>query len=586
MIRIGALVIMIFLIVFIVAGTPTLVVSKRLNHYDPAPLLFLLEHILNDVIRGDLRHAEILCRKALTLNVPSRIEFDHKILFESLNKTIYILSMIEKNSYTKTQIYDLYRLRTGVVKQAEVYVSILTSFIEDKPTSYLLRTKMLSMIELFSKKLDYYLFTALNIIGSTSISGRLIVPDNLIPGERTFVTIRFSAVNINLTGINATITMICGSYREDIDLHNLAPNKSYRINIYVPGLEKTEVTPKTAVFIVTLRATCNGTLLKGYVINKTKVHYERPRLVFQIPSNIKPGDNLTLRIISKNIYPLPASIYVDSIDAEHLLANISILPGTRNYTIPFHNVSRGIHTLHIKIHPWRMYVGTEYVKAILVMNKQPNIRLLAPTLVMIPPSFFKMNINPDVPGTVKIYVSNMLILEQHVDNRTSIEVPLPSVFYMWGYNVRIEYLPDNPEYDTYTKTFTIYAINIPLIIFLSSLLSGLLLVTTNEKYIVALKRLLIAAQRNIDRVIHGRDGVTPSLYRWFIYILGCEPYPWETLREYYYRISDRLSQLIKPLVIKFIMMYEELIYSNHRINYSNLHHLLERILTAMKSSKT
>ncbi len=581
--RLG-LVVAVILLVLIVAGTPMHVVSKKLDNYDPAPPLFLLEHILNDIIQGDLRHAKILCHEALSLNVPSRIELDHKLLFESLNETIYILLMIEENNYTKTQIYDLYRLRTTVVKQAEVYVSILTSFIEDKPTSYLLRTKLLSIIDLFSKKLDYYLATALNVIGSQSISARLIVPGVVIAGERTLVTIRFTTSN--LTGINATITLICGLYREDIDLYGLSSNKSYRINILVPGLEKTEVAPKTAIFIVVLRAMYNGTLLRGYVINETRVHYESPGLIFRIPSNVKPGDNLTMRIVSNAIYPLPASIYVDSVDAKHLLANISILPGPHDYTIPFYNVSRGIHTLHIRISPLGRYLGTGYMKAIIVMGKQPNLELLVPTLVMVPPGYFRMNINPDVSGTVKIYVSDMLVLEQHVDNRTSIEVPLPSILYMWGYNVGMEYLPDDPDYEIYTRTFTVYTINIPATILLSSLLSGLLLITTNEKYIIAVKRLLVTTQRIVGKIIRRRIEVTIPLYKRLIGIIGYEPYPWETLREYYSRISGRLGRIIKPLVEKFIILYEELIYSNHRIDHSILRRILDQILSTLKSSKT
>ncbi len=131
--------------------------------------------------------------------------------------------------------------------------------------------------------------------------------------------------------------------------------------------------------------------------------------------------------------------------------------------------------------------------------------------------------------------------------------------------MKIVLIPLNKTYDTYTGLFTVYVLNLPVTAMIAGLLSYLLLIVSDKNRLLLLKLYI----ETITPIVKSKKLVEELLPRLEM-LLKTRIHPWETLREYYSRVSNELSLEARRVLWSMITLYEEYRYSNHKVNLSIL----------------
>ena len=540
------------------------------DEIDPGPYLIYLKDVLNNILNEEYLLAMNRSVVAMNFDLPGRIKLSNKLLYTYLYDVSRLLYEISSGNYTREDAYELYRLRFRLDKILEGYIYSMTNMVPDKATGYVLRKQLLFIKNTLMERIEYIVVLAFNKIGGKFIVSKLIVPPKVVPG--TTITSKL-IVEVNTTIIeqlNITLSVTAGFYRgrSTYTASNLEARNGklvFPMSISVPGTEKTISMPRTIVFTALVEIFTENKSVRGFTINRSLYVFEEPLIFFNIPAIVRPGGNLTLRIYSKAIYPLNATLYIDVIDEEHYLSTIMIYPGLHKYTIPFQNVSRGIHTLFIHVDPYGRYISVGYSKALAVTGIPADVKTIMPDLILAPPYDMIISVTTNTRGILRVFIDGELIYNGTIDKTRTVNLKLPWALTINNYRVKIVLIPSNKTYDTYTGLFTVYVLNLPMTAMIAGLLSYLLLIVSDKNRLLLLKLYI----ETITPIVKSKRLVEELLPRLEM-LLKTRIQQWETLREYYSRVSNELSLEARRVLWSMITLYEEYRYSNHKVNLSIL----------------
>ncbi len=547
-------------------------ISSGLANYeiDPGPYLVYLKDVLNNILNEEYLLAMNRSIIAMNFDLPGRIKLSNKLLYTYLYDVSRLLYKISSGNYTREDVYELYRLRFRLDKILEGYIYSMTSMVPDKATGYILRKQLLFIKNTLMERIEYTVVLAFNKIGGKYIVSKLIVPPEVIPGTTITGKLIVEANTTTIKQLNITLSVTAGFYRgrSTYTASNLEARNGklvFPISISVPGTEKTISMPRTIVFTALVEIIAENKTVRGFTINRSLYVFEEPLIFFDIPAIVRPGGNLTLRIYSKAIYPLNATLYIDVVDEEHYLSMITIYPGLHKYTIPFQKVSRGIHTLFIHVDPYGRYISVGYSKALAVTGVPADVKTIMPDLILAPPYDMIISVTTNTRGILRVYIGDELIYNGTIDKTGTVNLKLPWALTISNYHVKIMLIPSNKTYDTYTGLFTVYVLNLPMTAMIAGLLSYLLLIVSDKNRLLLLKLYI----ETITPIVKSKKLVEELLPRLEM-LLKTRIQPWETLREYYSRVSNELSLEARSVLWSMITLYEEYRYSNHRVNLSML----------------
>ncbi len=542
------------------------------DEIDPGPYLVYLKDVLNNILNEEYLLAMNRSIIAMNFDLPERIKLNNKLLYTYLYDVSRLLYKISSGNYTREDAYELYRLRFRLDKILEGYIYSMTNMVPDKATGYVLRKQLLFIKNTLMEMIEYIVVLAFNKIGGKYIVSKLIVPPKVVPGTTiaSKLIVEANTTTTTIEQLNITLSVTAGFYRgrSTYTASNLEARNGklvFPISINVPGTEKTISMPRTIVFTALVEIITENKTVRGFTINRSLYVFEEPLIFFDIPAIVRPGGNLTLRIYSKAIYPLNATLYIDVVDEEHYLSMITIYPGLHKYTVPFQNVSRGIHTLFIHVDPYGRYISVGYSKALAVTGVPADVKTIMPDFILAPPYDMIISVTTNTLGILRVYIGDKLIYNGTIDKARTVKLKLPWALTINNYRVKIVLIPLNKTYDTYTGLFTVYVLNLPVTAMIAGLLSYLLLIVSDKNRLLLLKLYI----ETITPIVKSKKLVEELLPRLEM-LLKTRIHSWETLREYYSRVSNELSLEARRVLWSMITLYEEYRYSNHKVNLSIL----------------
>ncbi len=554
---------------------PAVLTGTRGGELDPGPYLIYLRDVMNNMLNENYHEAIIQSLNAMNFSLPGRIGLTNRLLYTYLYDASILMERITSGKYVEEDAYELYRLRFKLDRLLEGYIYSMSDLVPDKATGYVLRKELLFTKDLLVERIEYIVSWAFNKIGGRAIGSKLIVPAEVTPGGRVDVRLVINVDRPSIDHLNATLSITAGFYRERTtynaeNLSSINGTVTIILHISIPGTEKTLSLPRTITYSAVIEVDIGGRALRGFVVNRSIYRFEKPLIFFDIPAIVRPGGNLSVRIYSKAIYPLNSTVYVDTVDDKHLIYKFMLLPGLHRYTIPFDKVNRGIHTVYIHVDPRGRYIGTGYSKAVAVTGIPVKANIILPDMVLAPPYEMVLSASTNTPGVLRVYIGNSPVYNGSLKSSKSMEVEMPWTPTVAGYDVRVILEPSNRSYDPFIAHYTVYVMNLPLTTMIAGLVSFMLLITSDEYRVLMIKLffeslLPPSGELSSPPTFLGRLGL----------LLGSAIRPWETLREYYRRMSGRLGSSARETLWRLITTYEEYRYSDHRVDPSVIPRLLK-----------
>ena len=612
---------LVLIVLTMIAHPQYVVVAQKETPLDPAPLLKLLQDTLSLIIGNQYGSASSLCSESLNVSLPSDVSYLHVRLYDKLLK---LSKLMEKSGRlvreasagspkVKEVIYELYGVKIELEDLISDYVSRLSKYFKDSATRYVMMRYSRKLINELMTKVDntinnlikVYLQGSLNITKGKRLLYILIsVPDKIDGGKDFIITLTIKAL-ANISEVNTSLTVIFANAIVKGLVTTLPVNESIVITMKAPQAEElmssgVKLSEELPVKItVVAKGVLGNETIADYVSETSTLTYSRPPCTFSIPSIIYPNQSMKIHIISRAEMVLNLTVYIDKLESKYLLLKSLIKPGDNVFIVKLKNLTVGLHKLIFVTEPKGPYLGLTY-SATFTVIKSPLTAIVNTQGVIIAPPFTSplyVYVNIPIPYKLKVYVGNAKVLEHTYTNKSKVtlNLPIPFTLLMWRYEVKVEVQALNPKYGSVVRSLTIYVINLPLLI-AAAIASGFAVIASvSSRYVsFSLKSLIHGLRKAL--IVSGelKEAVKPveapiprfrrprllKLYRRFLRIISKYvglPKRSETLREFYRRLSMRISDRLRKLVGRFLSMYEVDLYSSHEVDVGKAEEVIRRL---------
>ncbi len=548
--------------------------------YDPAPPALLLRDALLAITSEDYARASELIGLGLNMSIEGKLGRVHEETFLALKDTVTLIKDSLANP-SREKAYELFRAREQVGALVERYASIVRDECPDPATGYRLYNDLMSARTLFLNHLDDLIERVYVFSGPRNIEVAIRHPPVVVGGEFVNVTVSMGEAD-SVDCLNVTVKAVAASYKEIARIACATPGNSYTVTLKAPGAEDVPPDTRYVAFTALVIGSSEGREYTGYNISKAQLYFEKPLLLFNIPSSATPGGNLTIGVRARIDYSLNASVYFGRISPDSLIENITIRPGYSTYPVPLSNKS-GVIIVYVVVWPHEKYLGYVYSKAVAVFGEIVIADVRAPAIVFSPPFSTILNVRVgNITGRVRVYVGGTLAKEFDVSGSSSAVIPLPPTLTAWSYPVTVEVVPNESRYAPYTYRGSIIVVNIYGTVAISMTLIAILTSRRVREFIKhPLERGGIAGSIGRIRALSVKRARLTRLYKAVVEHISTEvdpPKPWETLREFGARAAKRLKRRVADLLTYFLALYEEDLYSDHIVNEDEAEKLVEEIL--------
>lgn len=615
-------VVLVLIVLTMIAHPQYVVVAQKETPLDPAPLLKLLQDTLSLIIGNQYGSASSLCSESLNVSLPPDVSYLHVRLYERLLK---LSKLMEKSGRlvreasagspkVKEVIYELYGVKIELEDLISDYVGRLSKYFKDSATRYVMMRYSRELINELMIKVDntinnlikVYLQGGLNITKGKRLLYILIsVPDKIEGGKDFNITLTIKAL-ANISEVNTSLTVIFANAIVKDLVTTLPVNESIVITMKAPQAEElmgggVKLSEELPVKItVVAKGVLGNETIADYVSVTSTLTYSRPPCTFSIPSIIYPNQSMKIHIISRAEMVLNLTVYINKLESKYLLLKSLIKPGDNVFIVKLKNLTVGLHKLIFVTEPKGPYLGLTY-SATFTVIKPPLTAIVNTRGVVIAPPFTSplyVYVNIPIPYKLIVYVGNAKVLEHTYTNKSKValNLPIPFTLLMWRYEVKVEVQALNPKYGSVVRSLTIYVINLPLLI-AAVIASGFAMIASvsSSRYVsFSLKSLIHGLRKAL--IVSGelKEAVKPveapiprfrrprllKLYRRFLRIISKYvglPKRSETLREFYRRLSMRISDRLRKLVGRFLSMYEVDLYSSHEVDIGKAEEVIRRL---------
>ena len=611
---------LIFIVLAILAGGVHSFDSSTIEP-DPVPLALFLRDTLLYISYGEYNVSKEYITIALNISIEGDIAYLHTRLYNELMELVNIMQSIDLQVLNNTAnrddvkriIYRLYRLRIDLEGYINEYIEKLYGLLTDQSIKAYVVNETQKAISHFLESINglidelksIYLHRIANVV---YIDVNVTVPEIIMANDTFNIEIKVIGPR-SLQTINTSIIIIYGDTYYVTLYRQVIVNSSTFISLKPPAVEdlisrgllvKEEIP-------VEIRVEAYGfsysTAYSGFGIARSKLLYVKPLCEFYVPSAIYSNKSFTIGILAHIDYPLNLTIYLNNIDTENIIENVTIFPGNNTIEIPALDLGRGLHKLFFKIEGRGYYYNMIYTVPFLINKVQLKVSISLPQIVMGPPYVIPIHIDigREIPFRVTVFVDDSKIVSETVYGLSNkvIRVSLPYILFTWRHDIEVLVEPLNPMYESYKFSTEIYSINIPLMI-IASIILGYALTTHIVSYGLSLSlQSIVKYFRKSGHIVEEiakssistletrfksffKPAVLVGLYYRFIRVIVkyvSPPRNSETLREYYNRISNVFPSSVRELIRKFIALYEKDLYSKHVVDVSeaeNIVYELER----------
>ncbi|PUA33848.1 MAG: hypothetical protein B7O98_00035 [Zestosphaera tikiterensis] len=568
--------------------TPTYSEEYR---FDSGPLTIMLINALSEMYVGNYESVISTADAALNVKVPQDLSYQHVKVW-SLIKELNILLNTSANGLNVTTelIYRVYRLKMEAESLIPTYGRGLVSRVVNPQTRAELSKAMEQSLSGLSLKLERLINEALKRVNTTSLRVVLESVDEVWAGETIPLSVYLPQeiyvenVHILLKTSAAVVNASTISVGKHVD--------KLTINVTLPSTESriySDVENRLTVEVA-LTGSLNGLEFYAIVKKPILVKAEKPPINFRMPSSIKPGSNLSLTIESEAEVPLTIKVEVLKAGGEftNVSETLTVFAGVRTYVLNTSALEEGNYALVAEVLPKGRYLPLKNVLTFTISGLTPKVFVGLPQVVVGPPftAPLYLRLGRELNESRVVVRSGVrVLLEARVSSNTlnSINIPLDGVFLAGLSSVTVEVIPSDPQYSTASISLSVYSINF---------VTALTLLTTSLLLINASTQGLITYFEGVSKTLRGlglRGGglVVESfttMYRSLIAFLSRYVEPptiSETLREYYFRASKTLGAVSSSLW-RFILVYEQYLYSRSKPELRNLKKAYEEILRWFK----
>jgi hypothetical protein len=373
------------------------------------------------------------------------------------------------------------------------------------------------------------------------VSGRLYTKNYSLPGRLVYIVVG--------DGVYSTYTGDDGWYDIVVRIPYIYVDSIGVKVFYVPGGDDTDFyTP-------------------AYNESRLDLLYFKTSAILDVDKVSYPGREFSFRL---SVFPWfeglerNVSIFIDNVLVGRYL--ISTPYTSFSYFIPF-NMSIGQHVLNVFIEGYMEYsplmvysiFRVSYIDIDIYMNVTPTIILYPIDSISVDGRIVDMFGSPLSHELVKISVDGSVV-EMYTDVDGYFNASFSSPPTLFGGAVKIVVYPSEPWYREVSRSISITVINIFFISLSLAAILGIIILLSRwfgrPEYVegVSRPRRLVVPSRvvELERVARARrvprrvDGGVVGIYRSIVELLSRyfePPGRYETLREYYYRIRDRLGDL-------------------------------------------
>lgn len=612
----------VFVFFFFVFLTKTMYITdaspQSVNDIDPAPLLRLFQDVVSLIVSKKYDSALSLCNYALSISLPSNINFIHERLYHKLVDIINELRTADRilnlTLINHTEIYhlihNLYIDKLEVSDYSVNYVRTLTSYFFDSHLKSLMTKDtedyMNLLRSLLETELSRLMQVYIGVMQGFGIDLYLRVPDQVIGGEDYSVNIS-TMTNLPVDRLNVTLIFVYEETKMQFFEFYVQPNAQFNFTLKAPRAEELQnlgVKPSTNVktkIIALARANLENGTINGYAITDISFVYLLPQIEIFVESDVYTGQNLIIDIVPKLKEPLSLLIYLDKVTKDNLVSNLTIHKVRVQLELNTSGLSLGPHKLIFLTEPAGKYLSHHSIHSFNILLKETKFIFNLEPIALFP--FIKPTVNIDVTlpidYNIHLYLDRKIIINYvctHEESKKIFEIETPLVLFSKRYLLEIEIVPKDPTFAPAYVKGHIYVINLPTVFF--SLLTICVVLTNFSKEhssTLLLKHLIFNTYKNIQRVFKTRLGDFSesrenevihrkarlvNLYKKIIDILSRwidPPRSSETLREFVGRVKATIGGATSEFTERFMKIYEEDLYSNHETNVQEAESVFKRL---------
>ncbi|MEM1526672.1 MAG: hypothetical protein QW775_03680 [Ignisphaera sp.] len=583
---------------------------------DPAPLAKVLQDVVEAILRENYNEALSLCRKAADISLSKEFSYIHEKVYKSIERVINLLTQVEEQTLIDVEdnvklyvlINDFYISKLELIESMNNYVNKLSSLFKDPATRYLITRTLTNYIVNLNTKLEIIISNLMQIyfgVYGQEIHIELNHQPIVYGGEILDLDIGILlTTNLSIDYVNITVLIIYGeNMLSETIQYSIPIGKKISIKIETPKAEdiyaigmKPSTRMESRLFVIA-RVVVDGRILIGYKFSNFTLMYLNPPIKVSIPSYVKPGEDIKVRISANLDTPLNLSIYLNNISNKSLIANLTISFGEYVLNISSANMSIGYLKLIFLTQPKGKYLAYSfsYTIAVVLENIVATINVKPFAFIPIAKPLLEIYVDSPTHYNVTIYFDNNVITRLSLVNnpKISVELSLPLTIFFWRYRILVEIHPNNLMYSPTVIESSIYVLNIVTLIIMTIFLAITITTPSRTSYIIAALRLGSSTMRNVIYKTRGiatihttimeyffRKPRLLNLYKKIIEIVSKyvePPRASETLREFYRRLYESFSGYTSLLVKAFLELYEQDLYSNHGIDVDKAIRIVERI---------
>lgn len=608
--------------ILLITFSPT--VHAQLNiKPDPIPLAKMLQDVVETILYGKYDDALLLCRRALNVSLPTDLLYVHRRLYRSIIKMLNLLTQvnavntsIENNTKLYILINELSIASREVIDTMKKYVDKLSPLFVDPTARSLVLEMLLNSAQNLRAKLESIVLKLIQLyLGAYGheILIQIYHPSIVYGGETLDIDITLIANN-SADYANLTMIIVYGDIRSEV-LHRTIPiGRTITISVPTPDAKdiiiatdvKSGIQINCKIFIIA-KIMVEGQILFGHYFSNFTLMYVTPSIKVDAPRYVYLGEDIKIRITASLDEPLSLSVYIDNVLRDNILTTLTVSSDEYVLVIPSSSIPIGHHKLIFVVEPQGRYLAYKYSHTLSVVLRKTMVTISLTPFVISPyaKTIIELYVDPPILYNATIYIDNNIVAKHTLINKSkiSIELSFPPSLLLRNYRVSAKISPIDPTYSPSMVEGSVYVLSMESLAVM--LVSSSLVLTTFSKirlsriindYIIAILRVgkgsmksFISRKRKIlvspisitttNKYTHRKPRLF-ELYKKVIAIVSKyvqPPKDSETLREFYHRLYETYSGYTTALVKAFLELYEQDLYSNHKINIERAIQIVKRI---------
>ena len=549
--------------------------SAETAGFDGGPLAVMLRDALEYFYSGDYQAVIELSSQALRAQVPQEIEYYHEHSWSMLRELAeYGLGIINgNNSIGREDLYRLYRLRLEATSILREYSDNLIHHIPNPPTRLLIKRTLYDYLDRLGEKIDELIRVYEERSELVALRLQVETPREALAGRSIELKLLLSEP-VRVKEARIVLSTPRASFAETIEINSgEKPVTEYTLSFLVPGTETgayNDYTTQCRLIVAVTGTTEENKTAYGATSRSLVVKAVRPRILFQIPARVGPGEVLVVRAQAQILRTLNVTLrLVNKTGGIVAEKNTTIQPGANVIELPVGNTSRGVYTLTINVWPQGEYLEAYYSKAVLIAGKPLKATISAPQILIGPP--FTATIRVNVSSNIAekgywVYISSldgMLLGLRGVrgEAQAALEIPLSWSLLFDSRELIVRVRPQSLDYDEALFRVRIYMFN-----YVTFLVVVAIALTVSSATAEGLTLLARPVNAKVVRRKKTSDPVVRLYYR-LIEVLAIRyrpPKPSETLREYYYALTTVIGKGRTFWLKVFLALYEKYLYSSRK----------------------